>query len=99
MTGSGPPSRPGQSGRRPSPNNRLVVPEGRYPAKGVAVDRHPADGGERQVRGHQQVAARKSVVKGKSVAGRGGHGGRRVIQKKNRYRASSRTKKNEEHPK
>src|SRR3546814_6244441 len=38
-----------------------LVPEGRYPAKGVAVDRHPADGGERQVSGHQQLAGRRRL--------------------------------------
>src|SRR5688572_30985297 len=44
---------------RPKPNTRSVVPEGRYPTKGVAGDCYPADGWKRQVSGHQQFAARR----------------------------------------
>src|SRR5262245_53658097 len=38
---------------------RSVVPDGRYPTKGVAVERHVADGREWQVSGHQQPASRR----------------------------------------
>jgi hypothetical protein len=35
-----------------------VVPGDRYPAEGVALDRHPADRRERQVSGHHRLAGR-----------------------------------------
>ena len=41
---------------RPYPNKRSVLPDGRYPTKDVAGDRHMADGRERQVGGHQRLA-------------------------------------------
>src|SRR5215468_4837722 len=43
------------------PNKRSVIPEGRYPTKGVAGDRHMADGRERQVSGHQRLAVRRQL--------------------------------------
>src|SRR6185312_10809055 len=42
-------------------HTRSVVPEGRYATKGVAGDRHPADGRERQVSGHQRLAGRRQL--------------------------------------
>ncbi len=36
---------------RPWPNKRSVLPDGRYPTKDIAGDRHPAEGRERQVSG------------------------------------------------
>src|SRR5215470_7632921 len=47
---------------RPEPNNRSVLPDCRYPTKDVAGDRHPADGRERQVTGHQQLAGRGQLA-------------------------------------
>src|SRR5262245_8503383 len=44
---------------RPQPNKRSVLPGARYPTKDVAVDRHMADGRERQVSGHQRLAVRR----------------------------------------
>src|SRR5215471_11223573 len=43
------------------PNKRSVVPDGRYPTKNVAGDRHMADGRERQVSGHQRLAGRRQL--------------------------------------
>src|SRR5262245_61742378 len=43
------------------PNERSVLPVGRYPTKDVAVDRHMADGRERQVSGHQRLAVRRQL--------------------------------------
>src|SRR5262245_54344909 len=43
-------------------NKRSVVPEGRYPTKDVAVDRHMADGRERQVSGYQPLAVRRQLL-------------------------------------
>src|SRR5690606_26468268 len=37
-------------------NKRSIVPEDRHPSKGVASDRYPPDGWERQVGCHQQLA-------------------------------------------
>src|SRR5262245_30250686 len=45
----------------PKPDKRSVVPPGRYPAKEIAGDRHPADGRERHVRGHQPLAGRRQL--------------------------------------
>src|SRR5215813_5903129 len=42
-------------------NKRSVVPEGRYPTKDVAGDRHMADRRERQVSGHQRLAGRRQL--------------------------------------
>jgi hypothetical protein len=42
-------------------NKRSVVPGDRYATKGVAVDRHMANGRERQVSGHQQFAGRRQL--------------------------------------
>lgn len=44
-------------GRRLKPNKRSVVPEARYPAKGITVECHPANGGERQVSSYEQLSA------------------------------------------
>src|SRR5262245_20716709 len=38
-----------------------VIPEGRYPTKDVAGDRHMAHGRERQVSSHQRLAGRRQV--------------------------------------
>jgi hypothetical protein len=38
-----------------------VLPGGRYKTKDVAGDRHPADGWERQVTGHQGLAGRRQL--------------------------------------
>src|SRR5215475_11215778 len=38
-----------------------VLPDGRYPPKDVAGDRHMADGRERQVSGHQRLAGRRQL--------------------------------------
>jgi len=43
----------------PGPTERSVVPQGRYTTKGVARDRHMADGRERQMSGHQRLACRR----------------------------------------
>src|SRR5712691_7584749 len=40
---------------------RSVLPGARYPTKDVAVDRHMADGRERQVSGHQRLAVRRQL--------------------------------------
>src|SRR5262245_16847272 len=40
---------------------RSVIPDGRYPTKDVAGDRHMADGRERQVSGHQRLAGRRQL--------------------------------------
>ena len=40
---------------------RSVIPDGRYTPKDVAGDRHPADGRERQVSGHQRLAGRREL--------------------------------------
>src|SRR5262245_47575091 len=45
----------------PNPNKRSVLPGARYPTKDVAVDRHMADGRERQVSGHQRLAVRRQL--------------------------------------
>src|SRR5260370_41832593 len=42
-------------------NRRSVVPVGRYKTKGVAGDRHPAEGRERQVSGHHRLTARRQL--------------------------------------
>src|SRR2546426_8850950 len=44
-----------------NPNKRSILPGARYPTKGVAVDRHMADGWERQVSGHQRLAVRRQL--------------------------------------
>ena len=44
---------------RPNPTKRSVSPDGRYPTKDVAGDRHMADGRERKVSGHQRLAGRR----------------------------------------
>ena len=41
---------------------RSVVPDGRYEPEAVAGDRHVADGRERQVSGHQLLAARRKLL-------------------------------------
>src|SRR6267154_5931981 len=46
--------------RAPKPK-RSVLPGARYPTKDVAVDRHMADGRERQVSGHQRLAVRRQL--------------------------------------
>src|SRR5688572_26432302 len=59
----GPALRP-RSGAAPgsaSPNKRSVLPGARYPTKDVAVDRHMADGRERQMSGHQRLAVRREL--------------------------------------
>src|SRR5215831_14596985 len=43
----------------PHPASGSVRPVGRYKTKGVAGDRHPADGRERQVSGHHRLAGRR----------------------------------------
>src|SRR6185295_528422 len=43
------------------PNKRSVLPGARYATKVVAVDRHMADGRERQVSGHQRLAVRRQL--------------------------------------
>jgi hypothetical protein len=40
---------------------RSVLPGTRYPTKDVAVDRHMADGRERQMSGHQRLAVRRQL--------------------------------------
>src|SRR5882757_1744161 len=40
---------------------RSVLPDGRYKTKDVAGDRHPADGRERQVSGHQRLACLRQL--------------------------------------
>src|SRR5882757_9112345 len=47
--------------RAPKPNKRSVFPGARYPTKDVAVDRHMANGRERQVSGHQRLAVRRQL--------------------------------------
>src|SRR5713101_8744533 len=47
--------------RRLEPNERSVRPDGRYKTKDVAGDRHPADGRERQVSGHQRLACLRQL--------------------------------------
>src|SRR5258706_14263394 len=42
-------------------DTRSVLPGARYPTKDVAVDRHMADGRERQVSGHQRLAVRRQL--------------------------------------
>jgi hypothetical protein len=42
-------------------DTRSVLPWARYPTKDVAVDRHMADGRERQVSGHQRLAVRRQL--------------------------------------
>src|SRR6266446_4852122 len=51
-----------RSSRSAQPNKRSVLPGARYPTKGVAVDRHMADGRERQVSGHQRLAVRRQLA-------------------------------------
>src|SRR5882757_11370958 len=41
---------------------RSVIPDGRYATKGVAGDRHVADGREREVSGHQRLAGRRQLL-------------------------------------
>src|SRR5262245_7947947 len=42
-------------------HKRSVLPGARHPTKDVAVDRHMADGRERQVSGHQLLAVRRQL--------------------------------------
>src|SRR5258706_9691292 len=42
-------------------DTRSVLPGARYPTKDVAVDRHMADGRERQVSGYQRLAVRRQL--------------------------------------
>src|SRR5258708_1126348 len=46
----------------PNPTSGSVLPVGRYKTKDVAGDRHPADGRERQVSGHQRLAGRCQLL-------------------------------------
>jgi hypothetical protein len=46
---------------RSEPNKRSVLPGARYASKDVAVDRHMADGRERQVSGHQRLPVRRQL--------------------------------------
>src|SRR5258707_941204 len=41
---------------------RSVLPRARYPTKDVAIDRHMADGRERQVSGHERLAVRRQLA-------------------------------------
>src|SRR5882672_5266407 len=43
------------------PTGASIVPDGRHPPKGLAVDRHMADGRERHMRGHQQLTVRRQL--------------------------------------
>ena len=43
-------------------HRRSVLPVGRRPTKGVAIDSHPADGRERQVRGQHRIAGRRQFA-------------------------------------
>src|SRR5258705_9437609 len=47
--------------RAPKPNKRSVFPGARYQRKDAAVDRHMANGRERQVSGHQRLAVRRQL--------------------------------------
>src|SRR6185437_10902882 len=55
------PAAPEMSLWRFDPLWRSVIPDGRYTPKDVAGDRHPADGRERQVSGHQRLAGRREL--------------------------------------
>jgi hypothetical protein len=47
----------------PAPTEvRSVIPDGRHETEGVAGDRHMTDGRERQVSGHQLLAARRQLL-------------------------------------
>src|SRR5260221_2872484 len=52
-------SRVGSAARNACAVYTSVVPNRRDPTEGVAVDRHMADGWERQVSGHQQPSCRR----------------------------------------
>src|SRR3981081_3552887 len=54
-------SRVGSAARNACAVYTSVVPDRRDPTEGVAVDRHMADGWERQVSGHQQPAGISQV--------------------------------------
>src|SRR5262245_2115188 len=41
---------------------RSVLPGARYPTKDIAVDRHMADGRERQMTGHKRLALRRQLA-------------------------------------
>src|SRR5262245_52994162 len=51
-------SEPGRLSGGTWPNKRSVLPGARHPTKDVTVDRHMADGRERQMSGHQRLAVR-----------------------------------------
>src|SRR5258708_16969780 len=64
----------------PNPTSGSVLPVGRYKTKDVAGDRHPADGRERQVSGHQRLAGRRQPPQetdpdADPLLGGGGRGG------------------------
>ena len=44
-----------------SPNKQSIVPDDRYAAKCVTVDYHVAEGRERQMSGHQELAIRRQL--------------------------------------
>src|SRR4029077_8034796 len=44
-----------------TPTTRSVLPVGRYKTKDLAGDRHPTDGRERQVSGHQRLACLRQL--------------------------------------
>src|SRR5262245_50042357 len=50
-----------QSSSSARTHKRSILPGARYPPKDVAVDRHMADGRERQVSGHQRLAVRRQL--------------------------------------
>src|SRR5262245_19402259 len=50
-----------RSSSSPLTNKRSILPGAWYPTKDVAVDRHMADGRERQVSGHQRLAVRRQL--------------------------------------
>lgn len=56
QTGAGLVTRPDAVPSSKRTNKPSVVPEGRYPTKDVAVERHTAHGREGQVSGHQCFA-------------------------------------------